>query len=165
MRICMPEEDADVVRYLRETYDKSSRLIPRTDIKQRIKVLQWVHAAEATFMVHALAITYARWNIPSSAPEVLAQAEKGLAVNVQKDLDWLETELSFSTGKFLCGEEVTAADMMMHFSIEFILVTKLGTHGREWPRIQRWLKDCRERRSYRRAVEKTGYNLTFKMPE
>lgn len=116
-------------------------------------------------MLHALAITYARWNIPSTSPEILAQAEKGLSVNVQNDLDWLETELSFSSGKFLCGKDITAADTMMQFSIEFILVTKLGTMERTWPGIEKWLDACRESASYKKSVEKTGYELTFKVPE
>ncbi|OAG10670.1 uncharacterized protein CC84DRAFT_1237598 [Paraphaeosphaeria sporulosa] len=132
-----------------------------------IKVLQWLHAAEATFLLHALAITYVRWNIPSSAAEqgVLEQMEAGLAVNVQKDLDWLETELSGEGGKYLCGERVTAADTMMVFSIDFIFATELGVGGREWPNIMRWLKACKETDSYKRAVEKSGYSLTAKRPE
>lgn len=112
----------------------TNRLIPK-DVKQRVKVLQWIHAAEGTFMLHAIAITYARWNIPEDSPDILAQAEEGFSVNVQNDLDWLETELSLSSGPFLCGDKVTAADMMMQFSIDLILVTKLGTQGRAWPGI------------------------------
>jgi glutathione S-transferase len=115
-------------------------------------------------MLHALAITYARWNIPADS-DILAQAEKGLSVNVQNDLDWLETELSFSPGPFLCGDRITAADTMMQFSIDFILVTKLGTQGRTWTNIEKWLKACKESEGYKRAVEKTGYELNFKVPE
>ncbi|KAJ4357473.1 uncharacterized protein N0V89_002049 [Didymosphaeria variabile] len=159
-------ESGVITEYLCETYDKENRLIPK-DVDERIKVLQWLHAAEGTFMIHSLAITYARWNIPKQAQDdgVLEQTENGLAVNVQKDLDWLETELSFSQGSFLCGEHVTAADTMMQFSIDFILVTGLGTQGREWPNIQKWLKACKETVTFRKAVEKSGYELTAKRPE
>ncbi|KAK7180162.1 hypothetical protein PSPO01_13821 [Paraphaeosphaeria sporulosa] len=89
-------KDGDITVYLCSTYDAQHKFIP-SSTTERIKVLQWLHAAEATFLLHALAITYVRWNIPSSAAEqgVLEQMEAGLAVNVQKDLDWLETELSF----------------------------------------------------------------------
>ncbi|KAF2679402.1 hypothetical protein K458DRAFT_445770 [Lentithecium fluviatile CBS 122367] len=125
-----------------------------------------IHAAEATFMLHALAITYFPWNIPSSvSPNIRQQTEAGLSINVQKDLDWLETELSLSTGPWLCGSELTAADIMMQFSIDFIMKTELGTGGRSWPKIEKWLRDCGECGSYRRAMEKTGYELTFKLPE
>ena len=84
---------------------------------------------------------------------------------MQNDLDWLETELSFSSGRFLCGETITAADTMMQFSIDFILVTKLGTQGRTWPTIEKWLEACKESKSYQEAVKKTGYELSFKVPE
>ncbi|KAL5373349.1 hypothetical protein DPSP01_012791 [Paraphaeosphaeria sporulosa] len=89
-------ESGAITEYLCSTYDAQHKFIP-SSTTERIKVLQWLHAAEATFLLHALAITYVRWNIPSSAAEqgVLEQMEAGLAVNVQKDLDWLETELSF----------------------------------------------------------------------
>ena len=135
-------------------------MIPK-DITQRTKVLQWVHAAEGTFILHALAITYTRWTIPSGLePDILAHMEKGLSVNVQKDLDWLESELSLSQGKFLCGETITAADTMMQFSVEFILATKLGTQGRDWPGLQKWLEACRGTEGYKRVVEKSGHKLT-----
>jgi glutathione S-transferase len=116
-------------------------------------------------MIHAMAITYARWNIPKDSSDILSQAERGLSVNVQSDLDWLETELSLSSGRFLCGDKVTAADMMMQFSVDVIMVTKLGTQGRTWPGIENWLEACKESESYKRAVEKTGYELSFRVPE
>ena len=117
-------------RYLCETYDKSNRLIP-TSPEKRVQVLQWIHASEATFMLHALAITYARWNMPEEQKEdgTLKKVEEGMSVNVQKDLDWLETELSLSHGKFLCGEEVTAADAM----VSNALVQGISWHVTNYP--------------------------------
>lgn len=55
----------------------------------RNKVRMWIHAAEGTFMVHCLAITYARWFAPESVQKSgeLKELEKGLAINVGKDLD------------------------------------------------------------------------------
>lgn len=95
--------------------------------------------------------------------------EKGLSPNVQNDLDWLEDELSSNSGtgssgagdkRFLVGNSLTAADIIMGFSIEFILTRKLGTEGGSgWPTVHRWLDDIRETASYRKAVDKTGYSL------
>jgi glutathione S-transferase len=144
--------------YLCETYDKEGRLLPH-DAKQRVKVRQWVHAAEATFALHAVAIYYARSHIPKDAPEgTVEAAEKGMSANVQNDLSWLETELSLSPG-FLCGDHVTAADVMMRFSLEFIIAMKLGTQGKEYPSINKWMEACEDRESYKRAVKKTGHKL------
>jgi glutathione S-transferase len=145
--------------YLCETYDKEGKLLPR-DPKARVKVRQWIHAAEATFALHSLAILYARWNIPRDAPEgTLEETEKGMSVNVQNDFHWMETELSLSRGRFLCGDHVTAADIMMQFSVDFIVARDLGTQGKEYPNINRWLEDCTNTESYKRAVEKTGHNM------
>jgi glutathione S-transferase len=125
-----------------ETYDKEGKMLPK-NAKDRVKVLQWVHAAEATFALHALAILYARWNIPKDAPKgTVEAAEKGMSVNVQNDMAWLERELAQSSGKFLVGDQPTAADVMMQFSIDFIQARQLGTQGKEWPNITKWKKAC-----------------------
>ncbi|CAO2657778.1 Nn.00g039040.m01.CDS01 [Neocucurbitaria sp. VM-36] len=152
-------ESGAISDYLCETYDKQGTLLPH-DPQQRVKVRQWVHAAEATFALHALAILYARWSIPSTAPPgTLEATEAGMSANVQNDLSWLESELEMSEGRFLCGDQVTAADIMMQFSAEFILERELGTGGREYPRIRKWIDVCRESEGYKRAVEKTGHKM------
>lgn len=152
-------ESGAINDYLCETYDKEGRLLPH-DPAQRVKVRQWVHASEATFALHALAILYARWGIPKDAPEGTVEAtEEAMSANVQNDLSWLETELSLAQGRFLCGEHVTAADIMMQFSAEFILIRELGTKGKEYPNINKWLDACKETDSYKRAVKKTGHKL------
>lgn len=94
--------------------------------------------------------------MPAGAVEAM---EKSMSANVQNDLSWLETELSLSTGKFLCGDHVTAADIMMQFSAEFIFAGELGTQGREFPNIKKWLEACGEEEAYKRAVKKTGHKL------
>lgn len=151
-----------LLSYLLETYDQG-KLLP-TDPIIRSKVRQWIHAAEGTFMVHGLAILYARWMIsePAKSDGTLDKLEEGMSVNVQKDLDWLEKELGKSKGEFLVGEKVTAADTMMAFSIQFIFARGLGVRSRQqerWKRIGGWLKSCEEREAYKAAVRKTGHTL------
>lgn len=82
-----------------------------------------------------------------------------MSANVQNDLSWLETELSLSEGGFLCGEQLTSADVMMLFSVEFIFERDLGVREREWSGIRAWMERCKGREAWRRAVEKTGYRL------
>lgn len=115
-------------------------------------------------MLHGLAITYNRWFTPQRAHENgdQAEAEKGISVNVQKDLDWLEDELLSSKSGWIVGEHLTAADIMMHFSVQFILERRLGTEdgeGTKWPKVKEWLKKCEGQDAYKRAVEKSGYSL------
>jgi len=141
-------------RYLCENYDRTHRLLP-VDQPQRIKVREWIHAAEGTFMVHCLPTLYNR-RIDTTAAEKLAPH---LAQNVAKDLDWLEGELERGDSKCLVGDQVTAADTMMAFSIQFIFRKSLGPENRRWERIEAWLKSLEDQESYRRAVARTGHTL------
>lgn len=143
-------------RYLCDKYDTSNRILPRIGEPKRYQVLQWVHAAEATFALHGLAILYVRWFQKTGNAE---ETEAGLAGNVQKDMDYLDTELGKSSGKFLVGDSVTAADIMMAFSAQFILARQLGTKGKSWSNIEKWLKACEEAGAYKKAVQKTGHKL------
>ena len=157
-------ESGAITEYLCERYDTSQRLIPsRENWYLRSKVLMFVHAAEATVALHALAILYARWQFPEDLkrerPEVLEEMEERMAGNVKHDLDWLEGELGRSTGRFLVGDSVTAADVMMQFSVSFILERSLGTRGGSWPRLREWMERCEGNESYERAVERSGHSL------
>jgi glutathione S-transferase len=47
-----------------------------------------------TFMIHGLAVLYARWQMPEAGKiHILPELEKKLSVNVQTEFDWLESEL------------------------------------------------------------------------
>ena len=59
----------------------------------------------------------------------------------------------------MCGIHVTAADVMMQFSVEFIIAIELGTQGKEHPSILKWMEACRSTETYKRAVKKTGHKL------
>ena len=111
-------------------------------------------------MIHALAVLYARWQMPEAGKkEFLPEMEKKLSVNVQADFDWLESELQSGNGHYLVGDHITAADTMMGFSAQFILTRKLGTGDRQWPAIEAWLQHVESQAGYKAAVEKTGHSL------
>ena len=109
------------------------------DGAQKTKTHTFIHAAEGTFFVHALPITYASWFSPKFVSESgdLKKLEEGLAINVSKYLDRLELELKGSGGGLLMGDKVTAADTMNIFGIQFIFARDLcaGRKIREWPRV------------------------------
>lgn len=141
-------------RYLCEHYDKSHRLFP-TDEAQRIKVREWIHAAEGSFAVRALPLSYVR-RIDATAAE---KFEPRLAGGVAKDLDWLEAELKRGNGRYLVGDHVTAADTMVAFSIQFIFLSKLAPKDRRWEGIEAWLRNLEAGEGYQRAVAKTGHHF------
>lgn len=125
------------------------------DEAQRVKVREWIHAAEGAFMVHCLPTVYVR-RIDASAAEKLAP---GLAGNVAKDLDWLETELKNGNGGYLVGDHVTAADTMVAFPIQFIFRLRLAPQDRKWEGIEAWLRNVEAGEAYQRPVAKTGHHL------
>ncbi|KAI9698332.1 MAG: hypothetical protein M1820_007494 [Bogoriella megaspora] len=151
-------ESGTITEYLCEKYDTANRLIPK-DAASRVSVLQWVHATEATFTLHALAITYLRWFAPQSIRDngELEATEEKMGKNVQHDLDMLEDALEKNKGGFLIGDTVTAADCMMSFSIVYILRNGLGTGGRSWLRIDEWIKKCEATETWKKAVNRTGH--------
>ena len=112
-------------------------------------------------MLHGMAILYARWFTPEEAKSRgdLAKIESGMSINVIKDINWLQDELSKSKSGFLVGDRLTAADIMMHFSVQVIFKRQLGIDGTGYPLIQAWLRKCEETESYQRAVQKSGYRL------
>ncbi|TIA10472.1 benzoate 4-monooxygenase cytochrome-like protein P450 [Aureobasidium pullulans] len=150
-------ESGAIAEYLCEHYDTSNKLLPK-DSATRVKCQRWIHASEATYALHALAILYTRW-FGADDPSAAEKIEQGMSVNVCKDMDFLENELAKSGGKFLVGGSVTVADCMMLFSAQFILARQLGVQGKKWEKINQWVKDCENTESYKRAVEKTGHAL------
>ncbi|KAK1057353.1 hypothetical protein LTR33_013666 [Friedmanniomyces endolithicus] len=149
-------ESGNITEYLCDKYDTEHRLLPPLGDPKRYQVLKWVHAAEATYMLHSLVILYARWNQKGGDVEA---TEAGLAVNVQKDLDYLASELEKSKGKFLVGDSPTAADTMMEFSVDFILTRELGTKGEQWESVDQYRKDCQVTTTWKKAQKKTGHRL------
>ncbi|KAF2226809.1 glutathione S-transferase [Elsinoe ampelina] len=151
-------ESGAIAEYLEEKYDKEGRLLPR-DGPQRYAALRWIHAAEATFALHALPVLYVKW-FSGDHKEAADTIIEKMSINIQKDLDLLESELGKSSGKFLMGDKVTVADCMMQFSAVFILDRQLGTGGKQWPRVQEWIKACEDTETYKAAVKKTGHDLS-----
>lgn len=151
-------------RYLSDTFDPQNtlHLLPPPASPLRYQTLQWIHASEATFLLHALACLYVQWHQHDGDVEKTLQ---GLSGNVVKDLDYLESHFQQQKeggGFIMGGKEPSAADIMMQFSVRFILMRELGTKGVEkgrWERVERWLELCEGTESYKRAVERTGFRL------
>lgn len=154
------QESGAIVEYLCESYDVVSRLIPH-EPHARAKVREWIGASEGTFLLHALSILYTRMEMPKEGAQYVPELEAKFAPNVCGSLEWLEAELKDgpSHGQFLVGTDLTAADIMMGFSIEIIFAMKVGTERQKWPMTSKWLANMMDRNAYKKAVEKTGYSL------
>jgi Glutathione S-transferase len=99
--------------------------------------------------------------MPREGAHYTSMLEKAFSPNIHRAFEWLESELAngLSNGKFLVGTDLTAADIIMAFSIEVIFVLKLGTERGNWPHVEKWLDGMMQREAYKKAVQKTGYSL------
>lgn len=102
----------------------------------------------------------ARMGMPQEAAQYVAGLEAAIAPIVRGAMQWLEMELESgpSQGQFIVGTDLTAADIMMGFSIETIFAMKLGTERQDWPLISKWLANMMGRKAYKTAAEKSGYS-------
>lgn len=113
-------ESGAIAEYLCDKYDTKGSLLPRgDDLPDRGQVIQWLHAAEATFMVHAIAIIYTRWHLPETAKDALPAMEKAMSKNIHNDLNWLEGQLKEQKERgsdWIVGERLSIADIQMQFA-------------------------------------------------
>ncbi|KAH8811370.1 glutathione S-transferase [Xylogone sp. PMI_703] len=153
-------ESGAITEYLVDKYDQGSRLWP-LDPVLRSKIREFMWASEGTFFMHALPIWRLRQYCEGStrATEALPEIEAKYAAPVRQDFDWLENELGRGQGDYLVGDQLTVADTMMAFTIQFITAYDLGLEKKSWPRVSRWLRNVESREAYKRAVQKTGHHI------
>lgn len=147
-------ESANCMMYLVEKYGPQSDWIPSPpNFAQRTKVIGWMDFSE-TIMTHALAIIYAQWFAEEQKEAIQSITEKA-SVNVQKDLDEIESTLDSLGGPFICGKRITAADLSLAFSCEYVLTKQIGTQGHptNWPKIHQWLRMIEARPAYQKALK------------
>ncbi|KAG6023248.1 hypothetical protein E4U35_007140 [Claviceps purpurea] len=84
-----------------------------------------------------------------------------VAPNVKKHLSFLNGELETSSGKYLCGQTLTAADILMSFPLiagagRFDAMTswKGGSWKKEFPKVAEYVQRLQEEPGYKRSVEK-----------
>jgi glutathione S-transferase len=87
---------------------------------------------------------------------VAGKVESGfLAPNLKTHYGFLEGQLKTSPndGGFLCGKEITAADIMLSFPLE-AGQSRSGFTKEDYPQVWEYIDRLHEREAYKRAVQK-----------
>ncbi|KAL9106570.1 MAG: hypothetical protein Q9227_008416 [Pyrenula ochraceoflavens] len=149
-RVVLAESGA-IIEYLLAAYGKGSKLAPRPEDRDGdvyVRYLEWFHFANGTAQPTLLRLMTVR---RLAGPEHDAY-RKFVEGRWERVLDMLEERLR-ETGKYLAGEELTAADVMMVFT----LTTMRGFVEVEFEEERRagllgYLRRVGEREGYREAM-------------
>ena len=136
-----------------------------SDAADRARVREWIAASEGTFLMHGIAIMYARARLPKGTPpDTWKQMNEVMSPNMHNALNWLDSHLKNvhkTGGKYLVSDHLTAADINMLFSIQLIYNRRLGLEDtdKEWEHVEKWKQEMEEEESWKQCVEKTGFKM------
>lgn len=137
-------ESGAITEYLLEKYG-AGRLAPAPGTPARAEFLQWLHFAEATAMpplVDILANTFIKpeaQRIPQVAEEAKPRVARILAL--------LDRQLAGR--EFLLGDEFSAADIMMGFTVGGAQL--VGLLDERYPNLQAYMARLSERPAFKKA--------------
>ncbi len=139
-------ESGAIVEYILERYG-DGRLAPAIGSPRRSEFLQWFHFAEATaFAPLGVIIWHTLYaGDADSIPQVMESARE----RARDALDFLERALGDRT--WLLGEDFTAADVMMGFTLRAAVL--LGVLDDRFPRLQGYVGRLAERPAFQTAAE------------
>jgi glutathione S-transferase len=157
-------ESGAIAEYLVGKYD-DGRLLPTDGTPELRDYTYWLHYAEGSFQPLMLVSLIMNRIETAPMPFFVKPIAKGIAAkvrsnyldsNVERNLDFIESTLGKTT--WLCGDELTAADIQMSFPIE---AAEVRTNLRDgYPNLAGFLDRIRARPAYRAALARGGpYDL------
>ena len=76
-----------------------------------------------------------------------------LQPNLKNNYEFLESQLATSGGDFLCGTELTGADILVSFPLT-AGKSRLGLSQEQYPKLWAFIGRLESREAYKRAVQK-----------
>ena len=137
-------ESGAIVEYVLERYG-NGRLAPPIGSPVRARYLQWLHFGEASLLPPLGDIAQHAMFRPE-AERIPAMVVDGRRRAVAK-LDVLERALAGSA--YLCGEELTAADVMVGYGVA--IAALLGVVGGQHPNLRAYLARLETRPAFQKA--------------
>ena len=152
-------ESGAIIEYL--VHKSGGRLAPVPGSEARLRYTYWLHYAEGTLMpLLVMKLIFGRLGRPPM-PLPLRPFGRIIAYGVQRNfldprlaenLAYVDAELNRI--EWLCGDEFTAADIMMSYPLE-AAAGRVGLKSR-YPRLATFLERIHARPAYRRALERGG---------
>ena len=140
-------ESAAIIEYLIESYGALSNFYRPTDLKERMRALEWNYFSMTELDATALYVIRRHKGLPEiygDAPKAVESAEDYFfkQINAVK-------HLVSARGEFLCGAEISTADIIMTTNLD-----AADNYGiklpREWEEYKRRMN---ERNAYLRAIK------------
>lgn len=149
-----------IVDYICDKHD-DGRLRPAPGTANRVNYLFWFHTAQGSLQP-LLTNKFVMMALTTRAPFLVRPVAKSLVTALDTAFFgprlaalFREIEKALGTSKWFAGDMLTAADMVMGYSME-LCVHRGGMDEASFPNAYRFLKQMREHPSYVRAMEKDG---------
>jgi glutathione S-transferase len=150
-----------IVDYILDQNDPAGRLRPAPGSAMRAKYLFWFHTAQGSLQP-LLTNKFVMMALTTRAPFLVRPVAKSLVGALDAGffaprLNALmgEIEKALGQSKWFAGDSLTAADIVMGYSME-LAAHRAGMDAQRFPNGHRFLKQMREYPSYIRAMEKDG---------
>lgn len=149
-----------IVDYILDSHD-NGRLRPKPGAPNRAKYLFWFHTSQGSLQP-LLTNKFVMSALTTRAPFLARPVAKGLVGALDNaffgprlNALFREIEKALAESKWFAGDTLTAADMVMGYSME-LCFHRGGMTEAAYPNAFRFLKQMREYPSYVRAMEKDG---------
>lgn len=149
-----------IIDYICDKHD-DGRLRPAAGSPMRAKYLFWFHTSQGSLQP-LLTNKFVMMAMQMRAPFLVRPVAKSLVGALDQRFFgprlaalFREIETALTNSKWFAGDQLTAADMVMGYSME-LCVHRGGMDEKNHPNAYRFLKQMRDYPSYVRAMEKDG---------
>ena len=138
-------ESGAIVQYLLERYGEG-RLAPAPGAPERARFLQWLHFAESTaFPPLGITVWLTQYRDDSEGYETIV---RDAGARAAATFEYLEKE--FGPGPYLLGDDFSAADVMMGFTL--VAGRLLGVLDERFPALNAYVDRLAARPAYQKAL-------------
>lgn len=136
------KEGAAIMAYLLDTHDKDGKLLPKSGLP-RAKALEWLMWCNASLHPACGKV----FGVGKLTLDEKAKADLGKAYLAQVQDLWNEAEARLGKTKYLAGDHVTVADILLAVIANWGLPVTLG------PNVKRVIREVSARPAYQKALK------------